>query len=95
MPARQIVPRAAIAALVLAVFTSAPASAGTSNMVVAQAGDVSTASRPTVHRRRPPTRITVYPTDRLYRDCNTFYEVQHRLSGDVIYPQINCQWSVR
>jgi hypothetical protein len=93
MPARRIVPLAAITALVFAEFAPATASAGSPNIVVAQA-EYATTSRPIVHRR-PPTRITVYRTDRLYRDCNTFYQVQHRPSGDVIYPQINCQWSAR
>jgi hypothetical protein len=94
MPARRIAPLAAITALAFAVFAPATANAGSPDIVVAQA-EYATTSRPIVHRRRPPTRITVYRTDRLYRDCNTFYQVQHRPSGDVIYPQINCQWSVR
>ena len=93
MPGRPIVPLA-VAGLVFAVFASAPASAGASNIVVAQAGDASRADLST-RRRRPPTHITVYPTDRLHRECRAWYELQHRPSGDVIYPQMNCQWSVR
>jgi hypothetical protein len=95
MPGRQVVSLAAVAGLLFAVVASVPARAGSSNIVVAQAGDSAPAARPVVRRHRPPARITVYPADRLYRDCNTFYELQHRPSGDVIYPQINCQWSVR
>ena len=94
MPGRRLVPLAAITGLVFAVFSSMPANAGSSDIVVAQAG-YATSADPPVRRHRQPTRITVYPTDRLYRDCNTFYEVQHRPSGNVIYPQVNCQWSIR
>jgi hypothetical protein len=83
-----------VAGLVFAMFASTPANAGASDIVVAQAADAAPAN-PTVRRHRPPTRITVYPTDRLHRDCRAWYEVQHRPSGDVIYPQVNCQWSVR
>jgi hypothetical protein len=74
-------------------MTATSASAASSTIVVAQAYDA-----PPVRRYRPHTRITVtpYPSyDRLHRDCRAWYEVQHRPSGDVIYPQMNCQWSVR
>jgi len=74
-------------------MTATSASAASSSIVVAQAYYA-----PPVRHYRPRTRITVtpYPSfDRLHRDCRAWYEVQHRPSGDVIYPQMNCQWSVR
>jgi hypothetical protein len=84
----------AVTGLVLAAH--APAVAGAPDIVVAQANNTQAGDTPSNRpRHRPPARITVYPSDRFYRDCNTRYEVQHRASGDVIYPQINCQWSVR
>jgi hypothetical protein len=93
---RLIATLAGIGCAVVAGFSammSTSASAASSTIVVAQAYDA-----PPVHRYRPHTRITVtpYPSyDRLHRDCRAWYEVQHRPSGDVIYPQMNCQWSVR
>jgi hypothetical protein len=76
--------------LVFAVFTTTPVVADPPNLVVAQAYG----APPAVHRHRP-TRITIYPSDRIYRQCTAWYELQHRPSGDVIYPQMNCHWAVR
>jgi hypothetical protein len=52
-------------------------------------------AEPALRHHRRPTRITVYPTVRYYRACTDWYELQHRPSGDVIYPQINCHWVAR
>jgi hypothetical protein len=71
--------------LVFAVLTTTPVVADPPGLVVAQA-----APRP--HR---PTRITIYPSDRFYRQCTSWLELQHRPSGDVLYPQMNCHWAVR
>jgi len=94
MLGRQIATLAAATGLAVAVSAPVPAVAGSPTIVVAQAGDAP-AIHPTVRRHRPPTHITVYPTERLQRDCRAWYEVQHRPSGNVIYPQMNCQWTVR
>jgi hypothetical protein len=83
------------AALSLA-FAGGPAAAGSaSTMVVAQATQPPAVAErvPRVHRR--PTNITVYPTGRYYRQCTDWYELQHRPSGDVIYPQMSCHWVAR
>jgi hypothetical protein len=76
--------------LVFAVLTTTPVVADPPNVVVAQAYDV-----PPAARRHPPTRITVYPSDRIYRQCTSWLELQHRPSGDVLYPQMSCHWAVR
>jgi hypothetical protein len=46
-------------------------------------------------RRRPPTRITVAPLSRYYRQCDSWLAVEHRPSGDVITPQMRCRWALR
>jgi hypothetical protein len=67
------------------------ASAASSTIVVAQLYEA-----PPVRRHRTRITVTPYPSyERLHRDCRAWYEVQHRPSGNVIYPQMNCQWSVR
>jgi hypothetical protein len=76
--------------LVFALLTAMPAAADPANLVVAQAYD----APPPAHRHRP-TRLTVYPSDRIYRQCTSWLELQHRPSGDVLYPQMNCHWAVR
>ena len=37
-------------------------------------------------------RIEIYPRPLLYRRCVDWYELQHRLSGTVLYPQMRCWW---
>jgi hypothetical protein len=76
--------------LVFAALTTTPVVADPPNLVVAQADGA-----PLVVRRHRPTRLTVYPSDRLYRQCVSWLELQHRPSGDVLYPQMNCHWAVR
>jgi hypothetical protein len=92
MPGRQFGWLAASIALALA-LSDPPAVAGPSDLVVAQAGYSSATSPPP--RRRHPARVTVYPLERLHRECTSWLQLQHRPSGDVLYPQMNCQWSVR
>jgi hypothetical protein len=41
-------------------------------------------------RVRP--RIEVNPPRLLYRRCADWYELQHRPSGTVLYPQMRCWW---
>ena len=41
-------------------------------------------------RARP--RIEVNPRPLLYRRCVDWYELQHRPSGTVLFPQMRCWW---
>ncbi|HXQ83631.1 MAG TPA: hypothetical protein VN769_06145 [Xanthobacteraceae bacterium] len=44
---------------------------------------------PPRHVRR---RIEIAPRPLLYRRCADWYELQHRPSGTVLYPQMRCWW---
>ncbi len=37
-------------------------------------------------------RIEIHPRPLLYRRCVDWYELQHRPSGTVLYPQMRCWW---
>jgi hypothetical protein len=37
-------------------------------------------------------RIVISPSPLLYRRCVDWYELQHRPSGTVLYPQMRCWW---
>jgi hypothetical protein len=37
-------------------------------------------------------RIEIYPQRPLYRRCVDWYELQHRPSGTVLFPQMHCWW---
>ena len=37
-------------------------------------------------------RIVIGPPPLLYRRCVDWYELQHRPSGTVLYPQMRCWW---
>ncbi len=37
-------------------------------------------------------RIEIAPRPLLYRRCVDWYELQHRPSGTVLYPQMRCWW---
>jgi hypothetical protein len=37
-------------------------------------------------------RLEINPRPLLYRRCVDWYELQHRLSGTVLYPQMRCWW---
>jgi len=59
---------------------------------VAQPAPVAQPNPPTVpvpHMRR---RIEITPRPLLYRRCIDWYELQHRPSGTVLYPQMRCWW---
>ena len=73
-----------VAALPFVVAASAAAQNETSP--VTQPG---TASPPPRHVRG---RITIHPGRLLYRRCVDWYELQHRPSGTVLYPQMRCWW---
>jgi hypothetical protein len=91
--ARQIALLAGVG-LVFALFAATPVVAESPNLVVAQANPAPLAARALARRHRP-TRITIYPSDRFYRQCNAWLQLQHRPSGDVLYPQMYCRWAVR
>jgi hypothetical protein len=54
--------------------------------------------RPVAQANPPPPapyvrhRIEIYPRPLVYRRCVDWYELQHRLSGTVLYPQMRCWW---
>jgi hypothetical protein len=37
-------------------------------------------------------RITIHPGRLLYRRCTDWYELQHRPSGTVLFPEMRCWW---
>lgn len=37
-------------------------------------------------------RIEIHPGRLLYRRCVDWYELQHRPSGTVLFPQMHCWW---
>jgi len=41
---------------------------------------------------RVRNRIEINPRPLLYRRCIDWYELQHRPSGTVLYPQMRCWW---
>jgi hypothetical protein len=41
---------------------------------------------------RTSRRIVINPRPLLYRRCVDWYELQHRPSGTVLYPQMRCWW---
>jgi len=49
----------------------------------------SLATPPAAPARR---RIEINPRPLLYRRCIDWYELQHRPSGTVLYPQMRCWW---
>ncbi|HUI15374.1 MAG TPA: hypothetical protein VL048_18095 [Xanthobacteraceae bacterium] len=65
---------------------AAPAAAQNPASPIAQPGF---AAPPPRHVRG---RITIHPGRLLYRRCVDWYELQHRPSGTVLYPQMRCWW---
>ena len=47
---------------------------------------------PPVPALRTTRRIVINPRPLLYRRCVDWYELQHRPSGTVLYPQMHCWW---
>jgi hypothetical protein len=54
--------------------------------------ELSTLPPPPPSRRYGGRRIDIYPGRLLYRRCVDWYELQHRPSGTVLYPQMHCWW---
>ena len=53
--------------------------------------DLATPSPPPT-QRYTGRRIEIYPGRLLYRRCVDWYELQHRPSGTVLFPQMRCWW---
>jgi hypothetical protein len=45
--------------------------------------------------RRPPLRIEVTPSARLYRQCTDWHVIEHRATGDTVVPRMRCWWALR
>jgi hypothetical protein len=73
-----------IAVVALPMFIAAPQAAAQTSPIVQSAE-----AAPVRHARR---RIEIYPRPLLYRRCTDWYELQHRPSGTVLYPQMHCWW---
>jgi hypothetical protein len=56
--------------------------------------ELATPSPPTHYppRRYAGRRIEIYPGRLLFRRCVDWYELQHRPSGTVLFPQMHCWW---
>ena len=83
-----MLPKPLIAILIVAAlpFVVAPAVAQDETSPIAQPR---TAAPPPRHVR---SRITVHPRPLLYRRCVDWYELQHRPSGTVLFPEMRCWW---
>jgi hypothetical protein len=46
-------------------------------------------------QRRPPLRIEVTPSGRLYRQCTDWHVTEHRPTGDTVVPRTQCWWALR
>lgn len=63
----------------------------------ASAQDSGARNRPTKISTRlgPRPRITVTPSQRVYRQCVDVYVVERRLTGDTVVPNMRCWWTYR
>ena len=62
---------------------------------IAQAQQTSPIAEPSLTTPPAPRvsrRIVINPRPLLYRRCVDWYELQHRPSGTVLYPQMRCWW---
>jgi hypothetical protein len=74
-----------IAFVLVALFAVAPAHAQQTSPIA----QPSLTTPPAPARSR---RILINPRPLLYRRCVDWYELQHRPSGTVLYPQMRCWW---
>jgi hypothetical protein len=51
-----------------------------------------TGQGPSASPRAVPPRIEVTPRPLLYRRCTSWYVIQHRPSGTVLFPEKHCWW---
>jgi hypothetical protein len=57
-----------------------------------QLSEPSLSTPPAPTPRYARRRIVIGPSPLLYRRCVDWYELQHRPSGTVLYPQMRCWW---
>ncbi len=76
-----------LGAVALALFGATPQLRAQQTTPIAEPS-VSALPRPQRVRRR----IEINPRPLLYRRCIDWYELQHRPSGTVLYPQMRCWW---
>jgi hypothetical protein len=75
-------------ALAAVALSAAPADAQQNSPLSSPALSTPPAPPPRYARRR----IVIGPSPLLYRRCVDWYELQHRPSGTVLYPQMRCWW---
>jgi hypothetical protein len=75
-------------ALAAVALSAAPADAQ-QNSPLSEPGLSTPPAPPPRYARR---RIVIGPSPLLYRRCVDWYELQHRPSGTVLYPQMRCWW---
>ena len=85
----EMVLRSLIVMASLWVLFATPAAAQNPASPLPQPGFASPGAPPPRHAGG---RITIYPGRLLYRRCTDWYELQHRPSGTVLYPQMRCWW---
>ena len=87
----------ALAVTLLALAVPASAQQPVSGTVVASPSGAARASDMSA-QERPRTRLRVTPLRRVpldrraYRQCQDWYETEHRPSGTVIVPKMRCWW---
>ncbi len=86
---KSIITITAIAALALPVTLIGAAPPARAQQTTPVAGP-SQSALPAPQRVR--RRLEIYPRPLLYRRCVDWYELQHRPSGTVLYPQMRCWW---
>ncbi|MGB7035593.1 MAG: hypothetical protein WBD71_08700 [Xanthobacteraceae bacterium] len=75
-----------VAIMVPALLAASQAVAQNDASPLAQPGFVSPPAR------HVSGRITIHPGRLLYRRCTDWYELQHRPSGTVLFPEMRCWW---
>jgi hypothetical protein len=73
----------------LLIGAAAPARAQPASPIAEPSFAPPPAPAPPPHVRR---RIVITPRPLLYRRCVDWYELQHRPSGTVLFPQMRCWW---
>jgi hypothetical protein len=70
----------------------APFAVGATRAQAQQTSPIAEPSLTTPPASRSAGRIVIHPRPLLYRRCVDWYELQHRPSGTVLYPQMRCWW---
>jgi hypothetical protein len=66
--------------------------AGFAALLAADAALPAAAQPPPVVSRSAHPRIEINPRPPLYRRCASWYEIQYRPSGTVLFPAKHCWW---